>query len=136
MFRLTWPVAAIACVAGAAVPASASEWETCNNYRESQKAVAACTRMIGEGTFKPMFHVYCARGIAYSWSRSYDRAIADFNESLRLEPKDSITYGQRGIAYKLKGNRAQALADLQTAVALDATNQTAVTELAKLRAGN
>ena len=115
--------------------AAADEWPACNNYQESQAAIAACTRMIAAGTYTPMFHVYGARGVAYSWSGSYDRAIRDFDECIRLDPKDSICFGQRGIAYKLKGNRTQALADLQTAVALDANNRTAVTELEKLRAG-
>jgi Flp pilus assembly protein TadD len=117
-----------------AAPASA-EWETCNRYEEPSRAIAACTRMIQTGTFKPMFHVYGARGVAYSQSGNYDLAIRDFDECLHLEPKDSICYGQRGIAYRLKGNRAQALADLQTAVVLDPSNQTAVSELNKLKSG-
>jgi Flp pilus assembly protein TadD len=135
MLRTLRLLAVLVCgVFGGAVPASA-EWNICNEYREPQKAIAACTRMISAGTFQPMFHVYGARGVAHSWSGSYDLAIRDFDECLRLEPKDSICFGQRGIAYKLKGNRAQALADLQTAVTLDPKNETAVSELNKLRSG-
>ena len=115
---------------------AADDWDTCNNYEQPQKAMKACTAMIRAGQYKPMYHVYAARGIAYWWLKRYDSAIADFDQCLRLEPKDSICFGQRGMVHKLKGNRAQALTDLQTAVALDPNNQTAVHELEKLRSGN
>ena len=120
-----------------ATPTAAAdeEWNVCNNYRDHAKAIAACTRMIRDGSDKPMVWVYAARGVAYSWSKQYDAAIADFDVALRLDPKDSIAWGQRGIAHKLKGNRTQALADLQTAVALDSKNDTAAKELEKLRSG-
>ena len=131
-----WLVVSLSAWVLAIGPAAArDEWDTCNNYREQAKAIAACTRLINEGTYKPMIDVYCARGIAYAWSHKYDLAIANFNAGLRLDPKDSICYGQRGIAYRFKGNDTQAMADFETAIALDPSNSTAVSQLEALLRG-
>lgn len=115
------------------LPARANDWATCNDYKSSQKAIQACTQLIQAGVYRPMAHVYCARGVAYRWQRNYDQAISDFDMAIALDPKDSISYGQRGMAHKLKGDRAQALADLQTAVVLDGSNDAALKELKALR---
>jgi Flp pilus assembly protein TadD len=41
----------------------------------------------------------------------YDKAIADYTEALRLDPKNSIFYSDRGYAYGQKGDTARANAD-------------------------
>ena len=45
----------------------------------------------------------------------YDKALADFNEVIRLDPKDAKAYHNRGIAYEKKGDKAKAEADLEQA---------------------
>ena len=48
-----------------------------------------------------------------------DRAIADFNEAIRLDPKSSLTFRNRGDAYTDKGDHDRALADYSEAIRLD-----------------
>ena len=137
MRRLSVFVVASVTVLYAAVlstrPVSADELDRCYNYQDSHNAISACTWLIRRGEYHPMADVYNARGVAYRWIRSYDQAIADFNQAIYLNPRHSIAFGQRGIAYLNKGDVGQARADLQTAVALDPNNQTAVNELSMLQ---
>jgi tetratricopeptide (TPR) repeat protein len=52
----------------------------------------------------------------------YDRAIADFNKAIELDPKDAIAYGGRGFAYSSKADYDRAIADLTKAIELDPKN--------------
>jgi Flp pilus assembly protein TadD len=67
---------------------------------------------------------YNNRGIAYADKRDYDRAIADYNQAIRLNPNSSA-YNNRGAAYYNKGNKTQAWADYNKALELDPNNTTA-----------
>jgi lipoprotein NlpI len=44
------------------------------------------------------------RGIDYYAKRDYDRAVADFNKTIELEPRFAITYANRGLTYYAKQN--------------------------------
>lgn len=54
---------------------------------------------------------YVSRGIAYAGKLEYDKAIADYNEALRLSPKFSSAYYNRGVAYEEMGEHEKAKAD-------------------------
>ena len=43
--------------------------------------------------------IYIDRGIAYENKGEYDKAIADYTEAIRLDPKDAKAYCSRGWAY-------------------------------------
>jgi tetratricopeptide (TPR) repeat protein len=58
------------------------------------------------------------RGTAYYAKGDYDRAIADLDEALRLEPKYAAAFNQRGYAYAAKGNQDHAIADYKEAIRL------------------
>ena len=60
-----------------------------------------------------------SRGYAYLRAGDLDRAIADYDAALRLNP--SITYSLfgRGVAYSRKGHQAEAAHDIGTARVLD-----------------
>jgi tetratricopeptide (TPR) repeat protein len=51
----------------------------------------------------------------------HDRAVADLNQALRLDPTNATAYAWRGIAYRLKGEYDQAITDLERALQLDAS---------------
>ena len=48
-----------------------------------------------------------------------DRAIADYDQALTLNPKFAMAYSNRSAAYKAKGDNDHAAADFKAAVRLD-----------------
>jgi tetratricopeptide (TPR) repeat protein len=55
----------------------------------------------------------------------YDRAISDFTQTIRLDPKYVNSYDMRDIAYAFKGNYTQARADVNKVLQLDPKNKDA-----------
>jgi len=49
----------------------------------------------------------------------YERAIADLNEAIRLDPKSAVAYNNRGSAYAFQGDIDRAIADFSEAIRLD-----------------
>jgi lipoprotein NlpI len=64
-------------------------------------------------------HAYYNRGTAYQSKSDYDRAIANFDQTIALDPKDAVAYYSRGIAYKAKGDLDRAIADFDRAIAIN-----------------
>ena len=62
---------------------------------------------------------YRTRGIAYYNSEEYDRAIADYDKALKLDPAFASAYDSRGVTYSIKGEYDRALADSNKALELD-----------------
>jgi tetratricopeptide (TPR) repeat protein len=65
-------------------------------------------------------------GDGYSEKGDYDRAIADYNESIRLNPNSYAAFGHRGFAYLKKGNYDQAIADINESIRLNPNNPVAL----------
>jgi len=55
----------------------------------------------------------------------YERAIADFSEAIRLDPKNANAYRVRGFTYFFKCDYDSAIADYTEAIRLDPTNAAA-----------
>jgi tetratricopeptide (TPR) repeat protein len=62
---------------------------------------------------------YYRRGNAYGKKGDLDRAIADYDKAIELDPKYVMAYNNRGIAYGKKGDFDSAIADLNKAIELD-----------------
>ncbi|MDR1785728.1 MAG: tetratricopeptide repeat protein, partial [Spirochaetaceae bacterium] len=59
---------------------------------------------------------YFDRGIAYFYNGDYDKAIADYTQTIRLDPDNVIAYYNRGVAYHDKGDYDKAIADYTQAI--------------------
>jgi tetratricopeptide (TPR) repeat protein len=91
------------------------------------EAIAACTRQIESRDIgrQVLAAAYRSRGDALGRKGDYDRAIADFTEVIRLDPKSTVAYNRRGLAYDRKGNYVLAIADFTEAIRIDPKNAAA-----------
>ncbi len=82
--------------------------------------ISGCNNLIQSANETPakLAEVYCSRGVAYAKSRDYDRAIADYDKAIDLDPKNAKAYYQRGYVYDIKGERDRAMADYNQAMRL------------------
>ncbi len=63
--------------------------------------------------------IYFYRGNAYYYKGEYDRAIADCNQALQLNPNLAEAYHNRGVAYGTKGEYDREIADYNQALQLN-----------------
>src|SRR5258708_20223779 len=78
-------------------PATADDAMLCST-ETGDAAVAACTRAINSGEGRPSIN-YNSRGEAYRGEGDMDRAIADYTEPIRLDPKHPIPSHNPGLPY-------------------------------------
>ena len=90
------------------------------NKATGDDAIAACTRRIeaGEARGEDLASVHLSRGIAWSGKRDYDRAIADYDEAIRLSPSLARAYHRRGDAHAGKRDHDRAIVDFSEAIRL------------------
>ena len=74
--------------------------EPCYDLRDPDARIAACTQGINSGklTAPQQAIGYSNRGVAYRQKGDGDRAIADFNEAIRLDPTFAAPFYNRGLA--------------------------------------
>jgi tetratricopeptide (TPR) repeat protein len=59
------------------------------------------------------------QGRTFLSQKDYDRAIAQFDEAIKLDPKYILAFNARGLAYAGKSRHDDAIADYDRAIALD-----------------
>ncbi len=114
---LIW-TAALCAIAAPALAASRGDWDACKGDNPDQ-SIAACTRIIqdrGE-TAKNSAIARRYRGLAYQRKDDLDRAIADYSEAIRLDPKYAEAYYGRGLTYRNKDDVERA--DYSEAIRLE-----------------
>ena len=92
-----------------------------NSSVPSDAAIIACTRIIrsGEVHGTDLAASYVSRGYRYAGKGDYDRAIADYTEAIRLDPKLDYAFFRRGVAYSQKKEHDRAIADYSQVVRLN-----------------
>ena len=102
--------------------------EPCFDLRDPDARIAACTQGINSGKLTDAQQAigYSNRGAAGHQNGDNDRAIADFNEAIRLGLKDSAIFNSRGIAWFDESDIDRAIGDFSEAVRLDPKNITAL----------
>ncbi len=104
----------------AATPAvQAGPKEDCEQFENRELQIQACSEIIR--TEQEAGWAYRKRGFAHELRGDYDKAVADYDEAIRLKPGDGIAYGLRGTAYRLKGDYDRAILDLNESIRLRPT---------------
>ena len=114
----------IACVLMSVAPAFAASMaahDDCDADNNPDRNIAGCTLIIedaSEGhTMQAVAHV--ARGLAWQAKGDLDRALADYTEAIRLNPRDALAYNNRGLLWRETGDVDRAIADLTDAIRID-----------------
>lgn len=90
-----------------------------NGYSLNQQT-DGCTAVIlsSHPSKKYLASVYYLRGKAYHELQEYDRAIADYNEVMRLDPEFPLIFFRRGLAYCKSRDYDSAIADFSHSIKL------------------
>ena len=86
--------------------------------------IIACTRNINSGRFtgRNLAIAFTNRGLAYKNKGLWDRAIADYDEAIRLKPDFAQAFSNRGNIYRKKGRFDRAIEDYDEAIRLEPDN--------------
>jgi Tfp pilus assembly protein PilF len=77
---------------------------------------------------------YVRRGVIWMSKKEYDLAMADYNEAIRLDPRNETAYLDRGVVWEIKKEYGKAIADYNEAIRLDPNNAMAYNNRAWLQA--
>jgi lipoprotein NlpI len=93
----------------------------CGQDQVADLAIAGCTRVIEDARQKPKARgvAFYNRGNAYVTKGDHDKAIADFDEALKLDPKNASVLNNRGNARNDKGESDAAMADFDAAIKIN-----------------
>jgi tetratricopeptide (TPR) repeat protein len=75
-------------------PAFADSYADCVQSTDPDRRIRACTMVLKRGkreSRKDRFVTYTNRGVAYVDKGQYDRAIADFDQAIRLNPATQVS---------------------------------------------
>jgi lipoprotein NlpI len=114
-------VQALLCVGGVATPAAAGnerDWDDCN-ADDPVRSLVACTRILLDKHEKKRALAFYNRGYVYKIRGDLERAIADYDHAIRLEPEAAAFYYDRGVAYHAGGGVNRAIVDYNKAIRLD-----------------
>jgi tetratricopeptide (TPR) repeat protein len=111
----------------AATPALAQpsqNWVGCENKDGTfspDASIDGCTALIQSGKQSPQNIpvVFNNRGIAFRAKGELYRALADYTEAIKLDPKYDVAYHNRGRAYYFKREYDRAIADYDQALRIN-----------------
>jgi tetratricopeptide (TPR) repeat protein len=101
--------------------------EDCSQNKNPDRRIRGCTQIIELGDATPNYiaGAYEARGLAHHKKRDYDRAIADFDKAIELNPDKVGFHISKGISYIEKRDRERAIAAFRKALEIDPSNELA-----------
>jgi hypothetical protein len=102
-------------------PALAGDQEDCHAVDVFDRAIPACTRILESPTTQRDFVIWATfnRAAAYERKGEIDRALADYDRVLALEPQYLLAHYGRGVAFLRKKELASAKAAFDNALALN-----------------
>ena len=104
--------------------ASAQDRTSCENRQHAfvpDLQIKGCTALIESGNMNRtnLAVSFNNRGTAYQETHDLDRAIADYDEAIRLHPAYAPAFNNRGNAHQAKGDLDAAIADYSEAIRFD-----------------
>lgn len=89
--------------------------------KSGAESIAGCTAAIQAGnmTSAGLAIMFYDRGNAYFNQNDYARAIADYNEAIRVNPRYAEPFNNRANIYRKQKDYARALADYDRAIGLN-----------------
>jgi lipoprotein NlpI len=120
-------VVALALISGGFTPAApvtaekALDWCNGDDHATPDMMIAGCSAMISSGEYsgRDLAIAYTNRGSAYDDKRDEDRAIADHDLAIKIDPKLDLAFNNRGNAYTRKGEPDRAIEDYNEAIRLN-----------------
>lgn len=133
MIRLIAGAAALAVMATFAGPARAQLMRAqraqaqahawCENKERApiDTQIKGCTSLIESGKERndTLAAAFSNRGNGYRFKGDTDRAIQDYDQAVKLDPKNAIWFINRGAAYDFKGQHDRAIEDYDQAIKLN-----------------
>jgi len=113
-----------------AVAAHAGPLEDCEQAQDTDRRIHGCSDRITR--FPRDATAYFNRGSAYLIRGELDRAIADFDGVIQVDPAYSPAYYHRGIAYERRELYDQAIADFSKVVEINPRHGFAFDALARI----
>src|ERR1700730_4328359 len=88
------------------------------------QTIQGCSAVIASGreSGEKLSRVYYDRGLGFLDKNQLDPAIEDFDEAIRLNPKDADAFIARGDAHRLNRDPFRATEDYDQAIKLDPTD--------------
>jgi len=116
-----------------ALPAAAQtqqQIDSCTNKGhafEPDQSISACAAVLSSGRWsgKDLAWAYSNRGLAYMHKGDADRAIADINKAIELDPTMAVAYFNRGEVYAARGDLDRAITSFDQAIKVDTKYATA-----------
>jgi tetratricopeptide (TPR) repeat protein len=93
----------------------------CDNVKDLDARVAGCTRLLARKNLpaKSQAIPYLQRAQGHVRLQQFDRALQDYNASLKRDPNFAIAYAERAIVYNQIGDPDHALQSANQAIRLD-----------------
>jgi S1-C subfamily serine protease len=113
-------------VLGPSVSSTAADDPTTCMGGAPEVAISACTRIISAGTLttSELVLAYSFRGLHLEQNGEFDKALADYDKAIQLDPKSPVPFGGRGITYLEKGDYDRAISALSEAIRLSPLSAT------------
>jgi tetratricopeptide (TPR) repeat protein len=104
-----------------AAPSTTSPaWEACA-APEPERRIEGCTRLVEDQSQNQKLRAvaYLNRGAAHTQRGELDRALADYNEAIALDPDYAVAFYNRSLVHAAKGETDLAAADRARAIRID-----------------
>jgi tetratricopeptide (TPR) repeat protein len=95
-------------------------WCEGDDAATAEQSIEGCSAVIKAGRDKgeKLAEAFNSRGVAYRLKGEWDRAIQDYNQAVKLDPKFASAFNNRGVAYDKKGEYDRAIHDYEQAIKL------------------